>query len=168
MQNIGIFYGSSTGNTQAAAEQLQKEFGVDNAQTFDVSAVKSNDIEGYSNLIFGSSTWGIGDLQDDFEGFLPEISKANLEGKKIAIFGFGDQYSYPDSFVDGVGEIHEALEGKGCEIIGYTLTDGYEYDETKAEKDGKLVGLVLDEENQSDLTSQRITSWVEQLKNQFN
>ena len=72
MQNIGIFYGSSTGNTEAAAEQLQKEFGADNARIFDVSDVKASDLEGYSNLIFGSSTWGIGDLQDDFEGFLPD------------------------------------------------------------------------------------------------
>ena len=168
MQNIGIFYGSSTGNTEAAAEQLQKEFGADNARIFDVSDVKSSDLEGYSNLIFGSSTWGIGDLQDDFEGFLPEISNANLAGKKVAVFGLGDQFSYPDSFVNGIGEIYELLEDKGCEIIGHTSTDGYEYDETKAEKDGQLVGLVLDEENQSDLTSVRITNWVQELKNQFS
>lgn len=168
MQNVGIFYGSSTGNTETVAKQVQKEFGKDNAQMFDVAEAKSGDIENFSNIIFGTSTWGIGDLQDDFEDFLSEISKANLEGKKIAIFGLGDQFSYSDSFVDGLGEIYENLEDKGCELIGETSTDGYEYDETKAEVDGQFVGLALDEDNQSDLTSERITNWVQQLKNQFN
>jgi len=168
MQNVGIFYGSSTGNTETVAKQVQKEFGDDNAKTFDVAEAKADDIEKFANIIFGTSTWGIGDLQDDFEDFLSEISKANLAGKKIAIFGLGDQYSYSDSFVDGLGEIYENLEGKGCELIGETSTDGYEYDETKAEVNGQFVGLALDEDNQNDLTSVRIVNWVEQLKNQFN
>ena len=168
MQNIGIFYGSSTGNTEAAAKQIQEELGADIAKPFDVANAKANDIEQFSNLIFGSSTWGIGDMQDDFEDFLSEIASANLEGKKVAIFGYGDQDTYADSFVDAIGRIYEALEGKGCEIIGMVSTDGYEYDESKAEKNGQFVGLPLDEENQSDLTDERIKSWVEQLKNQFN
>ena len=168
MQNIGIFYGSSTGNTEAAAKQIQKELGADIVKTFDVANAKANDIEQFSNLIFGSSTWGIGDMQDDFEDFLSEITSANLEGKKVAIFGYGDQDTYADSFVDAIGQIYETLEGKGCEIIGMVSTDGYEYDESKAEENGHFVGLPLDEENQSDLTDERIKSWVEQLKNQFN
>lgn len=168
MQNVGIFYGSSTGNTETVAKQVQKELGEDNAKTFDVAEAKACDIEKFANIIFGTSTWGIGDLQDDFEDFLSEISKANLTGKKVAIFGLGDQSSYSDSFVDGLGEIHENLEGKGCELIGETSVEGYEYDETRAEIDGQFVGLVLDEENQSDLTNERVTNWVEQLKSQFN
>lgn len=168
MQNVGIFYGSSTGNTETVAEQVQKEFGEENAQIFDVAEAKAGDIEKFENIIFGASTWGIGDLQDDFEGFLSEISKANLAGKKVAIFGLGDQSSYSDSFADAIGEIHENLEDKGCELIGETSTDGYEYDETRAEVDGQFIGLVLDEENQSDLTNERITNWVGQLKNKFN
>lgn len=168
MQNIGIFYGSSTGNTEAAAKQIQNELDADIVKTFDVANAKANDIEQFSNLLFGSSTWGIGDLQDDFEDFLPEITSANLEGKKVAIFGYGDQDSYADSFVDAIGRIYEALEGKGCEILGMVSTDGYEYDKSKAEINGQFVGLPLDEENQSDLTNERIKSWVEELKNHFN
>ena len=168
MQSVGIFYGSSTGNTQAAAEQLQKEFGVDKAEIFDVADVMASDIDKFSNVIFGSSTWGIGDLQDDFETFLSEIIKANLEGKKVAIFGLGDQYAYSDSFVDAIGQIYENLRDSGCDLLGKTRVDGYEYDETKAEIDGQFVGLVLDEENQSDLTNKRIKDWVEELKGQFN
>jgi flavodoxin I len=168
MEQIGIFYGSTSGNTESMAQQIQKEFGADNAQIFDVSDVKASDLDQFSNLVFGTSTWGIGDLQDDFEDFMSEIAEANLKGKKVAIFGLGDQYSYSDSFVDAIAQVYEKLNTKGCELIGETSIDGYEYDTTQAVKDGQLIGLALDEENQSDLSATRIKNWVNILKNQFN
>lgn len=164
MQNIGIFYGSSTGNTENAAIQIKQEFGNDIAQTFDVANTKASDIEQYSNIILGSSTWGIGEMQDDFETFLPKLAAADLEGKNVAIFGFGDQDTYPDSFVDAIGEIYEILEPKGCKIIGKTSTDSYDFDDSRAVVDDHFVGLALDEENQNELTDKRIKHWVEQLK----
>lgn len=167
MQKIGIFYGSSTGNTEDAAKQMQLALGKDFTQIFDVANAKASDIEQFDNIIFGSSTWGIGDLQDDFEEFMTEINSANLEGKKIAIFGFGDQETYADSFVDAIGQIYEAIINKGCEVVGKVSTDGYDYDDSRAEVDGQFVGLPLDAENQSDLTDDRIKNWVELLKKEF-
>jgi len=167
MQNIGIFYGSSTGNTEAAAKQMQQELGSSIATTFDVANAKASDIEQFSNIIFGSSTWGVGNMQDDFEDFLSQIKKANFENKKVAIFGFGDQETYADSFVDAIGEIYETINGKGCEIIGMVSTDGYNYDESRAVVNGLFVGLPLDEDNESYLTNERIKQWVGQLKNEF-
>src|SRR5690554_4709432 len=131
MQKVGIFYGSDTGNTEAVAKQIQQELGADIATISDVANAKANDMEEFSNRRFGASTMGIGDLQYDFEDFLPEIEAADLEGKIIAIFGLGDQYSYSDSFVDAIGDIYEKLEGKGCQIIGQVPTDGYDYDESR-------------------------------------
>lgn len=168
MQKIGIFYGSSTGNTEAAAKQLQKALGADIAKIYDVATTDAREVEQFSNLIFGVSTWGIGDLQDDFEDFLPGLKSANFEGKKIAIFGFGDQETYIDSFVDAIGEIYESILGKGCKIIGGISTAGYDFDESRAEVDGKFVGLPLDEENQSQLTDDRINAWVQELRKEFN
>ena len=168
MQKIGIFYGSSSGNSEAAAQQIQKEFGADIATVYDVSSAKGNDLDQYTNLIFGCSTLEIGELEYDFEDFLPEIKSANLQGKKVAIFGLGDQESYPDSFVDSIGIIYEAIEDKGCQFVGKVSIEGYDYDESRAEVDGQFLGLPLDEENQDDLTSERIKRWVEQLKKEFN
>ena len=51
MQKIGIFYGSSTGNSEHAAQQIQKEFGADIATVIDVSEAKAADVEQYSNII---------------------------------------------------------------------------------------------------------------------
>lgn len=167
MQKVGIFYGSSTGNSEAAAEQMQKEFGEDIATIYDVSNAKAADLEKYTNIIFGCSTLEIGELEYDFEDFLPEIKSANLDGKKVAIFGLGDQESYPDTFVDSIGITYEELEGKGCQLVGKVSTDGYDYDESRGEVDGEFLGLPLDEENQGDLTEERIKEWVEKLKNEF-
>ncbi len=166
MEKIGIFYGSSTGNAESVANKLQEAFG--DAEIFDVADASADDLNNFSNLILGTSTWGIGELQDDFEAFTSQIEDADLNGKKVALYGVGDQEGYGDSFVDAMGEVYELVQGKGCEIVGATSTDGYEYDESKAEKDGKFVGLVIDEDNQDDLTDERVAAWVEQLKGAFN
>ncbi len=167
MKNVGIFYGSSTGNTEAAAKKLQQEFGPDKAQIFDVANAKASDMDNFPNLIFGSSTWGMGDLEEEFEEFVSEIQQENLEGKKVAIFGCGDQEAYADSFVDAMGLIYEVLRNKGCDIVGKISTEGYEFDESKAVVNGQFIGLPLDEDNQSDLTDERIKSWADQLKKEF-
>lgn len=90
-----------------------------------------------------------------------------MKEKKIAIFGYGDQETYADSFVDAIGEIYDTVKDKGCKVVGFTSTESYEYDCSTAEVDGKFVGLPLDEENQSNLTDERIKHWVEQLRNEF-
>ena len=168
MQKIGVFYGTSSGNSEAAAQQIQKEFGADLASVLDVSSAKATDVEQYTNIIFGCSTLSIGELEYDFDDFMPELKATNLEGKKVAIFGLGDQESYPDSFVDSIGIIYEELKEKGCHLVGKTSTEGYNYDESRGEVDGQFMGLALDEENQGDLTNERIKNWVAELKKEFN
>ncbi len=167
MQKIGIFYGSSTGNTESAAKKIQKELGEANAQLFDASTATGKDLDQFTNVIFGTSTWGIGDLQDDFDKFIPQIKTAGLNGKTIALFGCGDQESYSDTFVDGMGAVWEIISLKGCKIIGQTSTEGYTYYFSRAEVDGELVGLALDEDNQGNLTDTRIKEWVERIKPLF-
>lgn len=168
MKNIGIFFGSSTGNTESAARQIQKELGEDVAQVFDVAKAKPEDLNQFSNLILGASTWGVGDLQDDFDDFFAGFNNVEFKGKKVAIFGLGDQMTYADSFVDGIGSIYDELADKGCEFVGKVSTDGYDHDESAAIRDNAFIGLPLDEDNQSNLTNERIENWVAQLKKEFN
>lgn len=167
MKIIGIFYGSSSGNTEGVAKQIQAEFGADNAQVFDVDKATKDDLEKFDNLIFGTSTWGFGELQDDFDGFMKQIEAANLSGKTVALFGCGDQESYSDTFVDGMGLVWQSLQGKGCNIVGQTSTEGYSYSNSQSDVEGKFVGLAIDENNQSDQTADRVKAWVEVLKNAF-
>ncbi len=164
MSKVAIFYGSTTGNTETAAKQLAEKLGAD---VFDVANGPADKLAEYNNLIFGTSTWGVGDLQDDWETFISDVEGADLNGKVVAIFGYGDGMTYGDSFVDGIGTIYEAVKDKGCKVVGAIDTDGYDYDGSTAEIDGKFVGLPLDEENQCDMTDDRIDAWVEQLKPEF-
>lgn len=164
MKKTAIFYGSTMGNTKAVAEQLAKKL---NADIFDVAKTPNDKLSEYSNLIFGTSTWGVGDLQDDWEEFISYLENADISNLVVAIFGFGDSSTYSDTFVDGIGTIYNIVKDKGCKIVGHTAVESYEYDASTAEVDGKFVGLPLDDENQSQLTNERVDAWVEQIKVDF-
>ncbi len=159
-----ILYGSSGGNTSDVAERIKEVYG--EANLVDVADASADDLNA-DFIILGTSTWGIGDLQDDFEDFLETLEEADLGDKTIALFGLGDQDGYPDTFCDGLGILYDTVADKCKKVIGFTATAGYEYDESKAEVDGKFVGLPLDEDNQSDLTDERIEKWVAQLKEEL-
>ena len=158
---IGIFYGSSSGNTKDIAEKLASELG---AQAQNIAEADAEAIGGFDSLILATSTWGAGDLQDDWEDFLPNMDDIDLSSTKVALVGLGDQENYPDTFVDGMATIAEKVEEQGGTIVGHTSTDGYEFDNSEAVREGKFIGLVIDEDNQSDLTDQRIASWVASVK----
>ena len=165
MAKIGIFFGSSTGNTEVVAEKLKTLFG-DEAELNSIDVSEKKDIEKYNYLIFGTSTWGIGDMQDDWDDFSDILEEANLSGKKVALFGMGDQVNYADSFVDGMGAIYDLIYDR-VEIVGAWPTDNYIFNESAAVKNGKFVGLALDKENQHDLTDERLEKWVEKLRKEF-
>lgn len=164
MNKTAVFYGSSSGNTEIIAKILAEKT---EADLFNVANKPVNEIERYKNLVLGTSTWGIGDLQDDWESFLPDLKKANLNGKTLALFGLGDSGSYSDSFVDGMGIIYDAIKDKGCSIVGCIVTNGYSYKGSRAVVDGKFVGLPIDEDNESNLTQNRLEKWIEEIKKNF-
>jgi flavodoxin I len=164
MAGIGIFYGSSTGNTKDVSVKLHRALGGDLHNVTDIDA---DTISGYQYLVFATSTWGAGDLQDDWEDFFPNLDDVDFSGKKVGIMGLGDQENYGDTFVDGMSVLAEKIEEKGGTVVGFTSTEGYNYDNSEAEKDGQFIGLVIDEDNQSDNTSERIKAWVASLKQEF-
>jgi flavodoxin I len=163
MSKIGIFYGSSGGNTQEIANRIASKLGIDKAAIHDVASAKAGDLDVYDVLLFGTSTWGLGDLQDDWEDFIRVVSSAGLSNKKVALFGCGDSSSYPDTFCDGIGKIYQSIKDK-TSIIGYTGVDGYSFDASESVVDGRFVGLALDEDNESDLSESRIDNWIGTIK----
>lgn len=67
-----------------------------------------------------------------------------------------------------MGMLEEKIAALGGKTVGYWSSDDYDYESSKAERNGKFVGLALDEDNQSELTDSRIKQWVEQLKTEFS
>lgn len=165
MKKIGIFYGSSTGNTQSVAEIIGRKLGVEKNNIISVDKAKGAQLLDYDVLLLGSSTWGIGDLQDDWESFISELKKQNLTGKEVGVFGTGDSSSYGDSFCDSIGIIAEAATGAGAKLVGTNVdTSGYSYDASRAEENGSFVGLPIDMDNEDNKTNARVEAWVNQLK----
>lgn len=168
MAKIGLFYGTQTGNTQSAAETIQQEFGGSSVvELHDVANADTDDFADYDCLIIGCPTWNIGELQSDWEGFYEELDSIDFTGKKVAYFGPGDQVGYADNFQDAMAILEEKISELGGTTVGHWSTDGYDFNESKAVKDGKFVGLALDDDNQSELTDTRIKQWVAQLKLAF-
>ena len=167
MEKVGIFYGSTLGNTRKIAERIGAAFGAEHAQVINIENASIRNLESFKYLILGTSTWGVGEMQEDWETFSRQLHKIDLTGKKIAFFGVGDQVEWSDSFVNGMGMLHHHLADKAT-IVGPTSTEGYNFDISLAIKNSHFVGLAIDEVNQSALTDERITRWVEELKKSFN
>ncbi len=169
MSKIGLFYGSTTGKTESAAEMIQAEFGGSSVVTLhEIADTSDSDFDSYDFLIIGSPTWDIGELQADWDGFYnDELDNIDFSGKTIAYFGTGDQVGYAENFQDAMGILEEKISSLGGKTVGSWPTDGYEHEASKADKGGKFVGLALDDDNQSELTESRIKEWVAQLKSEF-
>ncbi len=169
MAKVGIFFGSSTGATREAAELLGGHFSscelIDMEEDFD----GIDHFGEYDVLILGSSTWGQGDPQRDWVDALYELDneRPDLEGKKVAFFGAGDQKTHGEHFVSALGKMHDLFVSLGAMAYGHTPTEGFEYDSSLAEKGGKFCGLAFDNVNQEELTEERVNAWASQLKSEM-
>ena len=157
-----IFFASSTGNSEEIANKIASK--LDDIEVFDLASTKVEKINNYDKIILGGSTWGDGELNDDWEDVWGDFCKLDLSNKIIALFGLGDQESYSDEFCSALGIIYEQISSTKANIIGFTSTQGYYHDASKAQIEDKFVGLIIDEDNQSDLTDERIQNWVNQIK----
>lgn len=163
MKRIGIFYATSTGTTEEIALQLAKLLGVDAADVHNVASTAPTAVADYDVILLGTSTWGAGDMEDDMIDFSDGVKVLDLTGKLVALFGCGDT-SMADTFCDGVGELHDRLEGTQCTFIGEFNTDGYTFNHSKAVRGGKAVGLLIDDVNHSEMTPERLDLWATAIK----
>ncbi len=155
-----VIYGSSTGTCEAIAEKIASKLGCEAVNVQDLTA---DIITNHQNLILGTSTWGAGELQDDWYDGLKTLQSSDLKGKSIAIFGCGDCATYSDTFVGGMGELYNGIKDSGAHFIGSVATDGYTFDDSEAVINGKFIGLPLDDINEDDKTDIRIETWLAQV-----
>ncbi|QJC29600.1 flavodoxin FldA [Enterobacteriaceae endosymbiont of Plateumaris pusilla] len=168
MSKIGIFFGSDTGNTENVALNIRKELGTNITNIFDISKSSKQDIENFPILLFGISTWYYGEAQCDWEDFFPILKKINFKNKIVALFGCGDQEDYGDYFCDAISLIYKIVKKNKATIIGYWPTLGYNFTCTKSLKNKDyFLGLTIDEDRQSHLTSLRIKKWVKQISKEI-
>lgn len=163
MKKTIVVYGSSTGTCEEIANTIGEKLGVDVINVADMTAdvIAAND-----NLLLGTSTWGAGELQDDWYDGISVLKGADLSGKTVALFGCGDAESYPDTFCGAMAEIYNAVSGQ-ANVIGGVSTDDYTFDDSDAVIDGQFVGLALDNVNEEEKTDSRIDAWIDSIKTEL-
>ncbi len=172
MAKVGIFFGTDTGNTRKVAKAIAKQIGDEiAAKPVNINKAGVDDLLAYDVLILGTPTYGEGELPglssgataESWEEFLPNLAGADFSGKTIVLYGLGDQVGYPGHFVDAMGMLYDAFCDCGANFIGFTSTEGYEFDRSKAQLDDRFVGLVLDEDNQKELSEARLNTWLDAI-----
>lgn len=166
---IGLFYGSSTCYTEFVGEKIAAAFGANLVDLHNVSDTPLEVAHNYSLLIFGIPTWDYGELQEDWEKKWTDLDNLDLANKKVALYGVGDQIGYPEWFLDALGYLHDKVVARGAKVVGYWPVEGYEFTASQALTPDKrhFVGLAIDEENQFELTDERIATWVADLRQAF-
>jgi len=168
MEKIALFYSFNSKKSAKIAGIIHNSFSGDEVKLINVDEVKKEDFLSFNNLIVGVPTWFDGELPNYWDELLPALEEIDFTGKRIAIFGLGDQKGYTENFCDAIGIMASFFEEKGALIVGEFPLDGYTFESSKAVRDGQFIGLPLDQENQARLTNGRIVNWVKILKTEFN
>lgn len=177
MARIGLFFGSNTGNTRKIAKMIKRRFPDDDliADPLNVNKATPELMASYRYLILGTPTLGEGALpgldadcpNESWAEFLPTLADVDFSGKTVALFGLGDQEKYPDHFVDALGELYDFVAARGAKVVGAWPTEGYDFISSKAERDGRFVGLVLDLDNQKQMLEDRLETWLRLIATDF-
>lgn len=172
MAKVGIFFGTDTGNTRRIAKDIATALGsAIAAKPVNIRNAAAEDLLAFECIILGTPTYGEGQLPGlstgnattSWEEFLPTLAGYDFSGKKVAIYGLGNQKSYPVEFVDAMYYLYRQFEQCGATLIGAWDTEGYNFQTSKAVVDDRFVGLALDQENQKDLTPARLEAWLATL-----
>ncbi|MEM0991482.1 MAG: flavodoxin [Bacteroidota bacterium] len=162
---VGLFFGSDTGTTEAITQDFKELWELTELEVIEACDMKVEDYARFEFIIIGLSTWYDGDLQSDFEDFFEDFKTIDFTNKIVAMYGLGDQYGYEEYFVDGLGILGKVILENGGKIIGHWPIEGYDYSESKGQlNDTHFYGLALDEDNQMEMTQDRLEKWIKQVE----
>ena len=164
-----MFWGSNTGNQEEASGFL-KEFmeseGIE-MDEYNIADTDPSKMLDYKRLIIGCPTWHIGELQDDWDFIYGKYKELDFNGITAAFFGCGDLVGYADNFLDAIGLLAKPFMENGGTLIGRWPTEEYDYDNSLAEDGDEFLGLGLDNDNEEELTEERLIIWAELIKDEF-
>ncbi len=167
MNKTAIIYSFNTKKTSRVAERIREAFDDDAVEMVNAEDLTPQKFLSFDQLILGVPTWFDGELPNYWDELVPALEELDLKGKKVALFGLGDQKGYPENFLDGVGIMAEIMEGQGATLVGFTSIEGYEFESSRARRGEQFAGLAIDYENQGSMNKERVASWVEKLRQEF-
>ncbi len=166
MKKIGIFYATATKTTLGIVDEIEFLLRDDEYQTFNVKDGVEQ-IKDFENLILVSPTYQVGELHPHWMKKLDELEKMDFSGKVVGLVGLGNQFAFGESFCGGLKFLYNIVKEKGGKIVGLTDMDGYHFEETDIIVNGKFMGLPLDETNQANLTPERLSKFITEIKKDF-
>ncbi len=168
MNKTAIIYSFNTKKTGKIAELIKEAFNDELVEMINAEEITEEIFLSFDQIIMGVPTWFDGELPNYWDEFVPALEDMNLQDKKIALYGLGDQKGYPENFIDGVGIMAEIIETQGATLLGFTSIEGYSFESSHAQRGDQFVGLAIDFENQGSKTKERVAAWVEQLNSEFS
>jgi flavodoxin I len=116
MGNVIIVYGSTMGTTERMAGVIARELRSSGIDVIEKNVINTGpeELKDHKMAILGCSTWGDGELQQDFIGFEEKLREADMSGKMCAVFGPGDSI-YPQ-FCKAVDILEGTLKGRGARM----------------------------------------------------
>ena len=131
MKKIGVFYGTTSGTTAGVVDELEFYLRKNDYEVHNVADGISS-LSEYENLILVTPTYGVGELQTDWENVYDEFCKIDFTGKVVGLIGLGNQYAFGESFVGGIKVLYDVVINNGGKVVGFTSTEGYHYEESEA------------------------------------
>lgn len=173
MSKTALFFSPVGGNVNFVTNKLGTLIGNDKVDIIPVKEAEAEDLEKYDKLILLGSTvgtdhWSNVTVPDEWPEFFNKIKEISLEKKKVAIVGLGNSFLYPDHFADGMADLYKRLTKQNAEVLGRVSAEGYDFTDSEAlDEDGFFYGLAIDEDNEPELTSERLEKWISILQADF-
>jgi len=166
-EHLGLFYGSTTGRTEAVARRIAEMTGVPEAQLHDVGRDDPGCLHRYPLLICGIPTWHIGQMQDDWAALVESFCPGDFTGVRIACFGLGDGIGHPCTHQHALAGLAARFAAAGAEICARTRPDPQPFTRCKALRDGALDGLALDLDRHPEDLGPALENWLERVHDEF-
>jgi len=173
MSKTAIFFSPEGGNVNRVANKLRELIGDDKVDIIPVREAEKAELDKYKNIILAGSTvgtdhWSNETIIDEWPEFFTKIEDNSLENKKVAIVGLGNSFLYPSHFADGMAVLHDKLTRLNATVLGRVEAKGYDFTDSEAlDDEGFFCGLAIDEDNEPELTTERLENWISILKPDF-
>ncbi len=110
-----LVYATNSGTTIEVSSYISTEFTQKGHQVTvkDARDASSDEYNNYNLIIFGSSTWGEGEVHESFKRLIENSEGKSFTDKKFAVFGLGDSsYQHFCGAADQLEEYVKKLNGK--------------------------------------------------------
>ena len=134
MKKATIIFGSTTGNTEIVADQIAENMPGYTVEVVYVTDAKDDAaVQAADLVVYGCSTMGLGELQEDFIPYYENrMTPALLKGKNVAVFGLGDKENYEDYFCWAADSLAKKVQACGANLVCDPLKVDGEPDDNRA------------------------------------